>query len=275
MTSDNLNLTGQSDHMVKILGSGNWDLANGRHPPAILLQSGTTKVLLDAGYGTYSQLIASDCSPTTLTGMCISHFHPDHFADAVPIANAIVLAKQDNLKPFIILGPPGLRTRWQMLHSIFCCEDLQQKDKIQLFVVQERIQTFTFQASGERGYPIIIEPFDVDHILTEVCCGFVCGFGNKKVVYTGDLGPEQDWKLLGQKAHAADLLIIEAGAEDESSKSHITAARAIEFAQACRAKQTVLNHIPKHRYGPVLEMIHERKLEKSIEVGEDFQEFDL
>jgi ribonuclease BN (tRNA processing enzyme) len=49
-----------------------------------LLQAGGASLLLDLGQGAYSNL-ASTIEPSTLVAVLVSHLHPDHFIDLVPL----------------------------------------------------------------------------------------------------------------------------------------------------------------------------------------------
>jgi len=49
-----------------------------------LLTSGATSLLLDLGHGSFANL-AGALEPSTLTAIAISHLHPDHFIDLVPL----------------------------------------------------------------------------------------------------------------------------------------------------------------------------------------------
>ncbi len=49
-----------------------------------LLRSGQTSVLLDLGHGAFANL-AGTLEPSTLSAIAISHLHPDHFIDLVPL----------------------------------------------------------------------------------------------------------------------------------------------------------------------------------------------
>ncbi|HEY7937387.1 MAG TPA: MBL fold metallo-hydrolase [Candidatus Limnocylindrales bacterium] len=49
-----------------------------------LVTSGDTSLLLDLGHGSFANL-AGALEPSTLTAIAISHLHPDHFIDLVPL----------------------------------------------------------------------------------------------------------------------------------------------------------------------------------------------
>lgn len=228
---------------LTVLGSGNWNLSTIRHPPAFLVEARTTWILLDCGYGTYRRLAEHECSPNHLTGVCVSHFHGDHMADLVPILDAMVMLEGDKLQPRSIIGPPGLKQRWVDLHRIFCSSDLL-SEKILITECPGVGHEFFMAVDGDDEDRIEITPFRVNHVANEISLGFSLWNQGSHITYMGDLNPDQEWDDLLAQAGGANLLIIEAGAKDDSSKSHITARRAIEFGLKCQAEEILLNHIP-------------------------------
>lgn len=262
---------------LTVLGSGGGGVSKNRHMPAFLLEYGKTKVLLDAGYGTLYQILKMGYKPTDLAGVCISHFHGDHFTDLLHILDVIVRQEGDNLRPRTVVGPMGLTHRLSTLYEVYKYRKSFFPKQIQLLEFVPWSKCTITSKIGES--PILIKPFEVNHVRTNVknfpCLGFVCWAGNKKLVYTGDIGPEQNWNELEESAYEADLLIIPAGARDDSSVNHITAARAIEFARRCEAKITVLNHISEDRVQAVSQTIRLLCVDGSILLAEDFQVIDL
>lgn len=97
----------------------------------------------------------------------------------------------------------------------------------------------------------------------------------KKVVYTGDMGPNQDWEVLNEIAFGADLLLIEAEAEDDTSHSHISARQAIQFAHVCGAKSTLLFHIPNERVNDVEATINRMNCGNTVQLAYDGLEIEL
>ena len=49
-----------------------------------LVTHGDTKLVLDLGQGTFARL-AGTVEPSTLDAIVVSHLHPDHFVDLVPM----------------------------------------------------------------------------------------------------------------------------------------------------------------------------------------------
>jgi len=83
-----------------------------------LVEAGETALLLDLGHGAFANL-AGAREPSTLSGIAISHLHPDHFVDLVPLRHYLryefdpprrlpVLAPQDLVERLDgLLGEPG------------------------------------------------------------------------------------------------------------------------------------------------------------------------
>jgi ribonuclease BN (tRNA processing enzyme) len=70
---------------LRVIGAGP---AYANRPGAVgsgyLVSAGSTALLLDFGHGTYSNL-AGTLVPSALAAIAISHLHPDHFIDLVPL----------------------------------------------------------------------------------------------------------------------------------------------------------------------------------------------
>ncbi|MGH2513455.1 MAG: MBL fold metallo-hydrolase, partial [Candidatus Limnocylindrales bacterium] len=74
-----------------------------------LVSSGTTNLLLDLGHGAFSNL-AGRIEPSTLSLVAISHLHPDHFVDLVPLNHYLHYQFQP-ARRLTILAPAHLAER--------------------------------------------------------------------------------------------------------------------------------------------------------------------
>ncbi len=82
---------------------------------AYLLRHLDGSLLLDLGQGSFPRL-ATELEPTTLEAILVSHLHPDHFVDLVPLRHYL----RWHLSPpgrVRILGPVGLADRLDGLHA--------------------------------------------------------------------------------------------------------------------------------------------------------------
>jgi ribonuclease BN (tRNA processing enzyme) len=80
-----------------------------------LIKANGSAILLDLGQGSFSNL-ASTVEPSTLTAVLVSHLHPDHFVDLVPLRHYL---KWEFHPPrrVRVLGPAGLAGRLDSLNG--------------------------------------------------------------------------------------------------------------------------------------------------------------
>ena len=81
---------------------------------AYLVRSADHALLLDLGQGSFSRL-ASVVDPGDLSAVVISHLHPDHFIDLVPLRH--YLRWENPRRRVVVLGPAELRARLDGLHG--------------------------------------------------------------------------------------------------------------------------------------------------------------
>lgn len=82
---------------------------------AYLVQSGGTSILLDLGQGSFPRL-AGQIEPSRLTAVAVSHLHPDHFIDLVPLRHYLRYEFQP-ARRVRVLGPAALAERLDALHG--------------------------------------------------------------------------------------------------------------------------------------------------------------
>lgn len=78
-----------------------------------LLRSGSDTLLLDLGHGAFSNL-ASEVEPSSLGAILVSHLHPDHFVDLVPLRHYLKW-EFDPPRRATVMGPVGLAYRLDAL----------------------------------------------------------------------------------------------------------------------------------------------------------------
>jgi ribonuclease BN (tRNA processing enzyme) len=80
-----------------------------------LLRHGSDAIVLDLGQGAFTNL-AGAIEPSTLLAVAISHLHPDHFIDLVPLRHYLRW-DFDPPRRVRVLGPAGLETRLDAVHD--------------------------------------------------------------------------------------------------------------------------------------------------------------
>jgi ribonuclease BN (tRNA processing enzyme) len=82
---------------------------------AYLVRAGGEALLLDLGQGSFPAL-ASRLEPSTLRAVFVSHLHPDHFIDLVPLRHYLFYEFSPPRR-VPVLGPAGLADRIDALHA--------------------------------------------------------------------------------------------------------------------------------------------------------------
>ncbi len=82
---------------------------------AYLLRHGPAAILLDLGQGAFTNL-AGAIEPSTLGGVAISHLHPDHFIDLVPLRHYLRW-DFDPPRRVRVVGPAALAARLDAVHD--------------------------------------------------------------------------------------------------------------------------------------------------------------
>ncbi len=82
---------------------------------AYLVTLGGTSVLLDLGQGSFPRLFRH-LDPTRLDAVVVSHLHPDHFIDLVPLRHYLRY-EFDPPRHARVIGPSGLGGRLDALHA--------------------------------------------------------------------------------------------------------------------------------------------------------------
>src|ERR1035437_5794602 len=90
------------------------DRAGSAASSCLLRQSGAA-LLLDLGQGAFANL-ASTLEPSTLSAVLVSHLHPDHYIDLVPLRHYLKW-EFDPPRRVRVLGPAGLGDRLDALHA--------------------------------------------------------------------------------------------------------------------------------------------------------------
>lgn len=143
---------------------------------AYLLSSGDRTLLLDLGHGAFASL-ARRCEPSGLLAVAVSHLHPDHFVDLVPLRHYLRYEFEPGRRVRVI-APEGIGRRLDGLHD-------EPGFSAQALDVEEL-------AEGTRTIgPFGLEARRVTH--NEESYGFrVSTGGGPALVYSGDCGAADD-----------------------------------------------------------------------------------
>jgi ribonuclease BN (tRNA processing enzyme) len=220
---------------VTILGSGTCVPRLSRSACAVLVETRASKILLDLGPGTVRRLLHCGVSIFELTHIFISHFHPDHTAELVPLLFATKYPDPAvRARPLQIMGGSGLKRFYQALQGAY-------DDWIVLPAAQVTIgELDTLGGETLAGDDFKLTARPVAHRPESLAYRIEDGDGTV-VTYSGDT---EACPGLVDVARQADLFICESAMPDgHKVPGHLTPSLAGQVAAQAQARRLVLTHL--------------------------------
>lgn len=213
---------------VTVLGSAGMFATQERAASGYLLELGSRSLWLDAGAGTWRNLLAQ-IDYADLGGVMITHRHPDHTSDVFQACHARLYGQSERL-PEIPLWAPQ--------------ETL---DALVAFApsVDEAFELRAISPGGSMSWSGADFSFwAVAH--PPSTAGVRVEFEGAVFAYSADTGPGDG---LTELARAADLFICEATLQDSDQEweGHLSASAAARVASRAGAKHLLLTHLPPGR----------------------------
>jgi ribonuclease BN (tRNA processing enzyme) len=225
--------------MLTILGAGPAAPNRDGACSGYLVQQDGTAVLIDCGSGIAGRLV-SHVPPNRLHGVAISHFHPDHYFDLVPLYYLLKFGAPrppgfSRLVPLHV--PPGGRAFLRELGQLISDKPAMLEDAFEVC-----------EYSPGRDTPIGDLKFTfhkVQHYIPSHAMR-VRGSSGATLVFSSDVAPCQ---ALVDAARDADLFMCESAlldpSEDEADpdkRGHMSAREAGAAARAAAVRQLMLTH---------------------------------
>ena len=213
---------------LTVLGAGPaWSDRPGSSGAAYLVRSGATAILLDLGQGSFPRLIAA-IEPSTLDAVLISHLHPDHFIDLIPLRHYLKF-QLDPPGRVRVVAPEALAGRLDALHAepgftaaALACEPYPaEPSTIGGLTVDSRRVTHTSDSRAVR----------------------VARNGQPGLVYSGDCGVAAD---LAPLIRPGDTLLVEVSfgaGPAPKGVNHLDAPAIAELAASTRPGCVLLTHL--------------------------------
>jgi ribonuclease BN (tRNA processing enzyme) len=202
----------------------------GRASSCYLVESGEHALVLDLGQGAFAEL-SRYRAPESIGGVLISHLHPDHLVDLIPLRHYLkygVAPVGGTPRPAIeVRGPAALGSR---------LDGLVGEAGFLAPMVAGVLAPGTFELAG-----FTVEAGHVTHIPDSYAFRITPAGGGPGLVYSGDCAVADDLLPL---LRPADTLLCEAffGA-GPAGPMHLTAAQAASAAQRGAAARLVLTHV--------------------------------
>ena len=220
---------------ITILGSGTNVPRLARSASAILVESNDLTALVDLGTGTIRRLLEYGVEIFDLTHVFLSHFHPDHTAELVPLLFATKYSENHmRFQPLHLYAGKGFYSFYQGLQAAY-------KDWIVLpdhqLTINE-IDVLKGETLSLGDVRVLARP--VEHRPESLAFRFENPAGTA-IVYSGDT---DECQTLTDLARGADLFICESAyPEGMKTVGHLTPSSAGRMAQEADVKRLVLTHL--------------------------------
>jgi ribonuclease BN (tRNA processing enzyme) len=245
---------------LTLLGTGTCQIEFGRRASSVLLELDKTYILFDCGHGIAQRLLECSVQHHQVDHIILSHFHPDHISDLIPLIQAGAYSKHNSRRTDMhIYGPSGVRQVVDRLLGFFD-PDFLEKLSYQIHVNEVAPGPFT----------IARYPFESVSLPPAGNQGIRFSHKGKTYALTGDayFGKEEEIAYLAF-LQGVDLAVIDYG--------HISSeAKMGKLAAASQAKVIVCSHLYQRLQARDLQKKAEEKgYNGTIVVGYDLMSFIL
>lgn len=219
------------------LGTGTVALSGERSCAGYLYEADDVRLLLDCGSGITRRLAELGLAWPAITHVALTHFHIDHHGDLPTLVFAWKYGQlPPRSAPLDLLGPVGTRALIERLAAAYGEWLLAPGFPI-------TIREIMPGESVELSASVRLSAQKVPH--TEESVAYSIERGSRRVVYTGDTGPDD---ALADWAHGCDVLVCECSLPASMAiKEHLTPDQCASLAARARPGHVVLTHF----YPPV------------------------
>jgi ribonuclease BN (tRNA processing enzyme) len=213
---------------LTVLGAGPaWSDRRDAAGAAYLVRSGETAILLDLGQGAFPRL-ARAVEPSRLDAVVISHLHPDHFIDLVPLRHYLAYQLTPPRRVRVV-APVGLAERIDALHA-------------RPGFTATSLDVEAPPTGPSRFGDLTLEMRRVTHTEDSHAIRLAPPSG-PGLVYSGDCGRAAD---LAPMIRAGDTLLVEVSFGDQAvppESNHLNAHAVAALAAATRPGRVLLTHL--------------------------------
>lgn len=250
---------------ITFLGTGTCHQQPERSTTSIDCDGWGTHFLIDVGSGALRRAREAEIDPDTIEAVFLTHFHPDHSADLIPLIHMYQYNfPQPRSRPLHIFGPAGLEKTFNELLRLMLPEAV---GKLRFPVELHEIGNSQIEF-GHVG--VVSRVVTNSDYLT--CLGYRFSANKKSFAFTGDSSPCPALSELGK---GVDLYVMDCTRpNDQPVDVHLTPAQDAKIAQAAGAKELILTHIGPHCAGRDLKE-EASEFEGEVTVAEDLLEVKL
>lgn len=220
---------------LQFIGTGSGKTSLKRNHSSILISSNDYNLLIDAGEGISKALLSQNINYNSIDSILFTHYHADHFSGITSLITQMKLSERKN-DLTIFTHNNLIETLKNFLNSCYLFDEKLGFDfKIMGFNEEEKIIindeiNFTARKNSHIKQTEVLKNYN--HI-NFISCSFYFLIGNKKIIYTSDIGSAEDLYLF--KAIPADYFITET--------THVTLEEIYKAYQIQKPKRLLLTHI--------------------------------
>lgn len=243
--------------LLTFLGTANAISDENHENSHLLIQSGSTNILVDSPGNPISRLMAAGFDPLEITHMVLTHFHADHISGLPLLLMDLWLLKRKT--PLTIFGLRSTVEQTKSLLSLFSWEKWADLYPVEFIETSDTDETVLIDNAD-----IKVSATPVKHLIPSI--GIKCEFqkSQKKLVYSSDSEPCPSIQNL---ANGVQVLIHEAAG---LGVGHSSAQQCGEMAEICQVDELYLIHYPtKINPEEIIEAAQE-KFSGKVFVAQDF-----
>jgi ribonuclease BN (tRNA processing enzyme) len=214
---------------LTLLGTGTAVPSLNRSSSAYLIQSSGQNIIIDFGSGTMRRLLEVKLTYNDVDMILITHLHPDHTSDLVPLFFANRYHKNPRMRNLPIVGRKGLASFLDNLDHTFEGALLSKLYDITIKEVDDERWMW-------KGITFFSKP--LKHSKRSV--GYVIEDKNKRIAFSGDTGYCNE---IVELASNADYFVCECSFPDAMMvDGHLTPTLAARIAKEGGIKKLILTH---------------------------------
>jgi ribonuclease BN (tRNA processing enzyme) len=220
--------TGEYALEIVLLGTGTSIPHPERASPACFVRAGSVMMLFDIGSGSLRRLAEAGFSYLDIDYIFLTHFHPDHLGDLVPLLFAFRNPFHPRTRKLTICGPHGMGDHYRGLREVYGIYVEPKEYDLELVEVDESF----------RGEDFAVSSINVPH--TGSSRAYRLESDGKSIVLSGDT--EYSHELV-ELSRGADLVLYECSFRDGmDAEGHLTPAVAARMAEEAGVGTLVLTH---------------------------------
>ena len=242
-----------------ILGAGGAVPTESHTPAAYLVTVDDTPILMDPGPGALVRHVRSGEAPNGVDDLglvLVTHLHPDHCADLMPLLFALHSVVPERTDPLYLYGPVGLADYLDRLREIYGTWLEPRRRSLELIELEPG-DSLPLPGGGR------VESFAVRHPQDRLCSKplgyrFLDSAGHS-AVFSGDT---EACPGLEEAARNTDLLVVECSTPDElATPGHMTPQQVGDLCSVSRPQCVVLTHLypaaASQDLAPLIRRIHD------------------